>query len=645
MEDARDSLGGSGVARTASRALQALPWADVAAGGLAFAVVVMLATNSGGYWPNASSWTGLLLAWLSLVALVVAPQVMVSHAERLFLMGVAALVGWTALAALWSDSVPRTMEEVQRVAAYLALVVACALVARASSYGSLLLGTWAAIAVTCLYALGTRLLPERLGQFDPVSGYRLSAPVGYWNGLGILAVIGIVLALGLAARRGPRTSIPAATSLLIVVPTLYFTFSRGAWLALAVGLVVAFALDPRRLQFAATTLTLSVCPALAVFVASGSDAMTTPTASLASATQEGRRLLALLVVLALVQGALPIGLRVLAQRVDVPPRVQSAALAASVALLAAPLVVGIARLGGPVEAAERAHREFLVPAPPSDLNARLFSLSSNGRADVWSVAWQSFEENRWAGSGPGTYEIAWLRERPYGLKVRDAHSLFAESLAEVGLVGTGILLLALAVPFAALLRGRTRSLVPVAGGGYAAFVAHAGVDWDWELLAIPAAALICGSAVLAATRPSALGPLRIRSTAAVAAAMLAVAVFSVTGVVGYAALDSAEEAAAAGSHERALGEARRAAAWQPWSAHAARIEANAQLALGRREAARAAFARAVGKDPLNWERWFDVAVVGSGDARTNAARRAERLNPLSPELRAARAWLGLEGTG
>ena len=184
MENATETLGGIAGARARRRALTALPWADAAAAGLSFAVVVMLATHNGGYWPTASSWTGLLLAWLALLMLLVAPQVVLSRWERVFVASILALVGWTAVAAAWSDSVPRTMEEVQRGAAYLGIVLACLLVARAHSYGSLLLGTWAAISVTCAYGLGTRLLPNGSASSIPSAGTACRRPSGTGTGSG-----------------------------------------------------------------------------------------------------------------------------------------------------------------------------------------------------------------------------------------------------------------------------------------------------------------------------------------------------------------------------------------------------------------------------------------------------------------------------
>ena len=114
----------------------------------------------------------------------------------------------------------------------------------------------AAIAGICSYALATRLFPDHVGSYDPSEGYQLAAPIGYWNGLGILATMGILLAVGIAAHAHRRSvRIAVALSLLVTAPTLYFTFSRGALLALGVGgAAIRPARPSRRARLGATAL-------------------------------------------------------------------------------------------------------------------------------------------------------------------------------------------------------------------------------------------------------------------------------------------------------------------------------------------------------------------------------------------------------
>jgi hypothetical protein len=139
------------------------------------------------------------------------------------------LGAWTALSALWSPSVPSTVDETLRLLAYVGSVLLAVLIVERRTVGHLLGGVLTAITVIGSYALATRVLPDRIGDFDSSSfgGYRLSEPVTYWNGLGILLVIGVFLAVGVAARgRTLWTRALAAACLPVLMPAMYFTFSR-----------------------------------------------------------------------------------------------------------------------------------------------------------------------------------------------------------------------------------------------------------------------------------------------------------------------------------------------------------------------------------------------------------------------------------
>ena len=108
---------------------------------------------------------------------------------------------------------------------------------------------------------------------------------------------------------------------------------------------------------------------------------------------------------------------------------------------------------------------------------------------------------RCSDQGPGRFEQYWNKHRPIKLKVRDAHSLYLEMLAELGPVGLaparrGAWARHSSPPFA---RAAIRSC-PASLAAYVAYLAHAGVDWDWEMPAVTLAALACAAALLAAPR-------------------------------------------------------------------------------------------------------------------------------------------------
>ena len=130
----------------------------------------------------------------------------------------------------------------------------------------------------------------------------------------------------------------------------------------------------------------------------------------------------------------------------------------------------------------------------------LAGLFGANRPHYWHVAWHEVQLNPVLGSGAGTFERYWLLYRPVGSFARDAHSLYLETLAELGPIGLVLLLAALGLPLL-VLRGRRDPMLATAAAGYVAYLVHTGVDWDWELPVVTLCGLVCGSGLLLWTRP------------------------------------------------------------------------------------------------------------------------------------------------
>jgi hypothetical protein len=569
-----------------------------------FTLVAALGFDGGGYAATAWGWSAIVL--LAVLAALIARGVgRPGNAALLFVAALVALVAWTATSLPWSSDVAATALEVQRAFVYLG---AAALFVLAGRGKALLAGVLGAATLLCGYGLANWLLgnPEVPLSADPQAAERLSEPIGYANGVAILAAIGLLLSVGFAARasRAAAAAGAAATGPLFAA-TLYFTFGRGAWLALAVGLTVALAVGPGRLQLAATALALAVPAAIAVVSAARLGA----SGSLA----------AFLLVLCALSAAVPLLLRSGEARYRPSLRVRRAF---AVALVALPVVVAAAvliRLGGPTAA----YDSFKAAPTPThgDVRGRVFSLSGSNRAAYWRVAWRVYEEHPALGAGAGTYSRSWLRERPVPQPVQDAHSLYLETLAELGPIGLALLLVALAAPFAA-----SRSWwTPVAFASYAAFLAHAAQDWDWELPAVTVAALACGAAPITSSDGR-----RIPRVFAVVPAILCI--LAVPAFMGNRAAAAAESAYDRGSWRDAEDAARSARSLQPWSPEPWRLLGEAQLAQGSLAPARRSFRAGLAEDPEEWELWLDLGLASEGPARRRAFEHAARLNPLSPEL-------------
>src|SRR6476619_4778368 len=96
------------------------------------------------------------------------------------------------------------------------------------------------------------------------------------------------------------------------------------------------------------------------------------------------------------------------------------------------------------------------PQVPTAKNnaSRLRDLSLSGRLDQWRVARHMFTEHPLAGEGAGSWEAQWLLHEPYNDYNQRPHSLYLETLAELGLIGAVLLAFALVPPLAAFARAR-----------------------------------------------------------------------------------------------------------------------------------------------------------------------------------------------
>ncbi len=604
--------------------LARLPWLTLAT----TALVAGTGFAGGGYFPSSWGWPLLAAGWAAALAALGAerglPRAGAAAAGLLV-----ALCIWTAASAIWSLDVTQSLLEAQRTAVYAAAVLAAILWAGARP-GRLLTGVWGAAALLCLWALITRLVPDRFGVVDTISGYRLSEPIGYWNSLGLLAAIGALLGLGLAARAPSLLGRAAgAASAPVFVTTLYFTFSRGAWLALAAGAIVALAVDRRRLQLLATLGALAPGVALVVWRGSVSHSLTTWGSALPTMAREGHDLAFVLadgcaaavvavLVLALLEPKVRLGIA--GQRTTWLMLVAVAAACASAVFV---------HYGSPVALAKRGWQGFSGTAATTgpNLNSRLFHLSGNGRTQQWHVAWKDVRAHPVVGSGAGTFEAVWSRNRPNTSKVRDAHNLYLETLAELGAPGLLLLAGALVLPFVGITRRRD---LFAGAGAYAAFVVHAAVDWDWEIPAVTLAALLCGAALLAGRAP----PLRLSARRAIFVVALALGAFGIYTVAAQLPLTRLRHAAARGNWPAAERDARRAAAVAPWSSEPWFALGESELFAGRNAQALAALRKATAKSPNDWVAWFDLARASTGAEQAHALARASELNPLGPEIAA-----------
>jgi O-antigen ligase len=601
----------------------------------AYGVIVTLGGTQGGYFPTA--WGPSTVLLLLVLGVWIAGGAVTDAGRRdvLVLGGLALLGAWTALSIAWSVAPANSVQDSQRFLVVVAAVAVMIATSRAVSYPDLVLALVGGMATVAGYGLLTRLLPDRLGTYNPIAGYRLSEPLGYWNGLGILCAIGIVLAIGVVADgRATWRRVVGSVSLVVFAPTLYFTYSRGAWVALALGLAVVLATTARRLDTAGAMLLVAPAPVLAVAAAASSGALTRTELALGEAVDEGRRLLVVLGLLTVLAAVAALVLAWAGRRIELSRTSRRVVGGVAVAGVVAAAALAFAHYGAPWSLAREAVDAFESPPRQfdGDLNDRLFDLSGTGRVDLWRVAAGEAATAPVVGAGAGTFERAWAQSPNWTFIARDAHSLYLEVVAELGVVGLVLLVAVVGVLAAACLGVRRRPSVPAAFAALVAFLAHAGIDWDWEFPVVTVAALYAGCVGVVASRTRA--PKALHRPARVTAGVIVVLGIGVAawGFLGADSLDRAQSALDRGDATTALAESRNAERWTPWSPHPPTVRGEALLRLDREREARIAFARAVSLDPDYWRGWLGLGVASHGDRRESALRRARMLYPRSVEI-------------
>jgi O-Antigen ligase len=554
------------------------------------------------------------------------------------------LTVWTLVSATWGDTTAAVLSA-ERLLVYLAGLAALLMLARRGSITSLLGGALVAVTFACGYGLIGRLFPSVHSLGGIADTGRLAEPVGYWNGLGILAAMGAIVALGLAA--GARTlpgRVAAALTLPIVVTAMYFTFSRGAWIAFGFGIVMVALLERRRWFLLATLLGAAPWLGLDVALGATSSALTHAASKVGPTASQGHRLALVLVVSAVGLAGTVWALAWLERRFEPSAAMTRAGHRTALGVVVLLVLVAIVRFGSPITIAGDMYDRFNSPPPGGfngtsghvgkNLNLRLFSLSGNARAGLWRIAWRDYQHHELLGSGAGSYEAYYLQHRTSGLQVKNAHNLYLETLAELGPVGLLLLIAGLVAPLVAGIRARTEPLVPVAFGAFAAYLLHVGADWDWQLTAVTLVALTCAVGMLRSA-PSArfaidLGGRGVR--AGVLAVIALVAVCALVGLRGNAAASASQRAASQAHWSVAESEARTAVSWQPWSADARTQLGQALLGEHRDADARSAFDAAIARDSGDWQAWVGLARASTGDARQAAIARARELDPREPQV-------------
>jgi hypothetical protein len=620
-------------------------WAAVASWLLCFGLVVFLGLEGGGFDPLVHDQVGIAVWWVVLLTVAVGalPRRRLGGMALVALALLAAFVLWVVLSLIWTESTERTFLEVARGLTYLGVFL-LVLITRDPRETQRLIGAVAAGLVLVVgVALLSRLHPAWFDSAQQTgrileSEDRLSYPLNYWNALAAMAAIGVPLLLQLAS--GARTLLvraAAAAALPSVILTIYFTISRGGIGAAAIATAVFLALAADRLPKLLSLLVGGGGGALLVALAHAREelreGLTTTTAH-----DQGTEMIVFCLLVGLAVGLVQAAIAYTGGRAERPrwtrPSPQVAATALGAVVVALLLVAAIGDAPG---RASDAWAEFKEKGGPGEGTERLGSVAGESRYQFWS---STVDENATApliGTGAGTFQYWWAREGEGGETVRDAHSLYMQTLGELGIVGLLLLLgflgfvLVAGARRALLSEGAERSRLAAAIAGVTVFVLVAAVDWMWQVPAVPVTALLLAAGIVVAgpagekPRPSL--PWRLGAVGVGLAAIVAIAI----PLASLSLVRQSEAEAREGDLTAALEAAKSAQNVEPGAA-SPRLQEALLLELQRDlPTAEGAARAATDREPTNWRNWLVLSRIAAQRGRSDVAVRAfEEARSLNP---------------
>ena len=624
-------------------------------------LVIFLGFEAGGYFAGstgvAAAATAVLLAVRVLTA--AAPWRGLSVTGAITLIGAAALAALTLWSQTWSHAEARAMLSFDLVVLYLVFTTLYrAFPTTPAQVRTLICGLVFGLTIVCGAGLLTRLLPLTFPLPASLQNPRLAYPLTYWNALGMVCALGVALCIHLACDRDGHLVLRVLAAALVPMfgVTLLLTFSRGAIGSLGIVLVV-YVLLAARWSMVTTAIAAGLPSLLALRVAYDASALTVNPLNSPAAVHQGHHVLGVLLIAMALAGVLQGALTLAEGRVripGVPPLSRIVWAVTAVAVVVALIAGGASWVGHQYDTF--VHGSLSSTGPTRN---RLLSIANDGRIGLWKVALHAFDRQPLHGTGAGTYAEQWTQHRTELSSVQDAHSLYMETLSDLGVLGGVALALFLGGLLAGAvtrLRARaTRPAAAIAVATLAGWLVHSAVDWDWQMPAVMVPVMALTAAVAAvgrgATAPAAdvtartgessrvgrLTPAGAPLRIGVAVVSIALAVIPAEVAVSQSHLNAAVAAFSAGNCSRAVGDARAA-----HSAVGARPEPLEVIGYcegidHQSDASIATIQAAISRDPDDWQFHYALGIVSAEAGRNPlpALRAAYRLDPLEGSIRDA----------
>jgi hypothetical protein len=658
----QDHDAGGGATEARSRLTPGMVAGACAALGPA-ALTAYLAFRSGGYFAGAPAIVAVVLAIALVLRLMLAEKPFEGFGPAMVwaTVGLGGFAVWTLASAFWSDAPAQALIAFDRALMYwLALVLFGSFGWRSERLLWAVRILAATIFAVAVLSLITRILPHVHSIPVGFAKDRLSYPISYWNGLGVFLAVGLVLLCGLATRdEEPIWSKALASAAVpILAATMYFTFSRGAIGALVIGIAALVLLTFRR---GSITAAIAIAPptAVAVVLCLGTHVLSTEHYEAARGITEGHHLTWQLIACAVGAAAirlalLPVdGMLAKLEVSDVARRRAWLVFAGAAVIVAFCFVLAFS---GKISSGFEKFTESNGIADTGELQGRLTNFNNNGRIAQWHLALDTFSKQPFHGSGAGTFARSWAKESNKPSRIIDSHSLYLGVMAELGLVGILLLLmamLAILVTAARRIFSPDRVLQATVFAALLTWAIHAGFDWDWQLTATGFFFFALGGMAIAAKpgegsseASTTWAPAITGRTARLALSVgcLVLVVTPALMAISQGKLDAAVRKFGEGNCGGASHEALSAIHVLSVRPDPYQVIGFCDMIEGQDALAVSMLETAVKRDEGEWESWYGLAVVqaAAGEDPRAAAKKAYELAPHEP---LAQEGKGLFGKG
>jgi hypothetical protein len=431
-------------------------------------------------WLPAALFVGVLLG----SALLSGRAALPTRAAAIATAALVLLAVWAVVTVAWSPAPALARDEGLLVLLYAgAFALTAVTLTRESS-------RHAAVAVLAAAAGGLAVATALLLRFgsSPVAAFHhgrlYSLPVSYGPAQAAFVLTGVWPGVVLAARRESSTAARAGglAAAVAAIAIWLMTQTRTDVVAVLAATVVVVTLSPLRRRL--------VVPALLLvpFAVVGFRPLTAPY----TATYDGTGTLpgtirhAGTVTLWLVFVAALVGALYALVDARFPLAVPSRGAGLGVVAILATAACALAGAVPHPEAFVSRHWAMFKAESQNPGGSSHFTNPGSDRYDFWRVALRDARAHPVSGIGARGFASSYLAQRHSTETPARAHSLPLDVFAEEGLVGLGLLIVALVAAFRGLIRG-TRAQSPAATaalGGAAYWLTHAGVDWTWTFPAV-----------------------------------------------------------------------------------------------------------------------------------------------------------------